>query len=74
MMVSTSAFTPGRPKGCTLVLFHHGSYEPFVEIELTSEFKIGNVYTVMVFGIWWLIHIPARLICQAENLFLKMYG
>ncbi len=37
--------------GCTLMLFHHGSYEPFVEIELTSEFKIGNVYTVMVFGI-----------------------
>ena len=37
--------------GCTLVLYHHGAYEPFVEIEFPREFMVGNVYTMMVFGI-----------------------
>ena len=37
--------------GCTLVLYHHGQREPFVEIPFPEEFRIGNVYTMMVFGI-----------------------
>ena len=37
--------------GCTLVLFHHGHREPFAEIPFPEEFRIGNVYTMMVFGI-----------------------
>ena len=38
-------------KGCTLVLYHHGHEEPFVEIPFPEEFRIGNVYTMMVFGL-----------------------
>ncbi len=38
-------------KSCTLVLFHHGSKEPFIEIPFPEEFRIGDVYTMMVFGI-----------------------
>ncbi len=37
--------------GCTLVLYHHGQAEPFIEIPFPEEFRIGNVYTMMVFGI-----------------------
>ena len=37
--------------GCTLVLYHHGQEEPFVEIPFPEEFRIGNVYTMMVFGL-----------------------
>ena len=37
--------------GCTLVLYRHGHRKPFAEIPLTKEFRIGNVYTVMVFGL-----------------------
>ena len=37
--------------GCTLVLYHHGKKKPFVEIPFPEEFRIGNVYTMMVFGI-----------------------
>ncbi|WP_026508480.1 glycogen debranching protein GlgX [Butyrivibrio sp. MC2013] len=36
---------------CTLVLFHHGQKKPFAEIPFKEEFKIGNVYAMMVFGI-----------------------
>jgi glycogen operon protein len=38
-------------KGCTLVLFHHGQKKPFVEIPFPEEFRIGNVYTMMIIGI-----------------------
>ena len=38
-------------QGCTLLLYHHGCAEPFVEIPFPEEFRIGNVYTMMVFGI-----------------------
>ena len=38
-------------ESCTLVLFHHGQKKPFVEIPFPEEFRIGNVYTMMVFGI-----------------------
>ena len=37
--------------GCTLVLYHHSQKEPFVEIPIPDEYRIGNVYTIMVFGI-----------------------
>ncbi len=37
--------------GCTLVLYHQGDEEPFVEIPFPEKFRIGNVYTMMVFGI-----------------------
>ncbi len=37
--------------GCTLVLYHHGQEKPFAEIPFPEEFRIGNVYSMMVFGI-----------------------
>ena len=37
--------------GCTLLLFHHGAKEPFVEIPFPERFRIGNVFSMMVFGI-----------------------
>lgn len=37
--------------GATLVLYHHGQKEPFVEIPFPEEFRIGDVYTMMVFGL-----------------------
>ena len=37
--------------GCTLVLYHHGQSKPWMEIPFPEEFRIGNVYTMMVFGI-----------------------
>ena len=36
---------------CTLLLFHEGEREPFAEIPFPQEFRIGNVYTMMIFGI-----------------------
>ncbi len=36
---------------CTLVLYRHGAKKPFAEIPFPEEFRIGNVYTMMVFGI-----------------------
>ena len=38
---------------CTLVLFHLGDAEPFVEIPVPDEFRIGSVYSIMVFGLDW---------------------
>ncbi|MCR5587319.1 MAG: glycogen debranching protein GlgX [Lachnospiraceae bacterium] len=37
--------------GCTLVLFKHGQNKPLVEIPFLDSFKIGNVYTMLVYGI-----------------------
>ena len=36
---------------CTLVLYHHGQDDPFIEIPFPDEFRIGNVYSMMVFGL-----------------------
>ena len=36
---------------CSLLLFHQGEREPFVEIPFPEEFRIGNVYSMMVFDI-----------------------
>ena len=38
-------------KSCTLFLYHHGDRKPFVKIPFPEEFRIGDVYTMMVFGI-----------------------
>ena len=37
--------------GCTLVIYKHGSKTPYVEIPLSDEFRIGNVYSVLVYGL-----------------------
>ena len=37
--------------GCTLVLFHLGEPEPFAEIPFPEEFRIGNVYSMIVFDL-----------------------
>ena len=36
---------------CTLVLYHHGQKEPFQEIPFPESFRIGNVYSMMVYGL-----------------------
>jgi len=36
---------------CTLVLFERHAKEPFVEIPFYKEFRIGNVYCMIVFGL-----------------------
>ncbi len=36
---------------CTLVLYHRGQKKPYVEIPFPDNFKVGNVYTMMVFGL-----------------------
>lgn len=36
---------------CTLVLFERGESTPFVEIPFPEEFKVGNVFTMIVFGL-----------------------
>ena len=36
---------------CTLVLFHHGQQEPFIEIPFPPEFRIGDVYSMIVFDL-----------------------
>lgn len=37
--------------GCTLVLYHLGEPEPFAEIPFPEEFRIGNVYSMIVFDL-----------------------
>ena len=37
--------------GCTLVLYHHGQREPFAEIPFLREFRIGDVYSMIVFDL-----------------------
>ena len=36
---------------CTLVLYHHGQKEPFIEIPFPESFRIGDVYAMLVFGL-----------------------
>ncbi len=36
---------------CTLVLFHHGQKKPWMKIPFPDSFRIGNVYTMLVYGI-----------------------
>ena len=37
--------------GCTLVLYHHGQPDPFAEIPFLPEFRIGDVYSMIVFDL-----------------------
>ncbi len=37
--------------GCTLVLYHAGDEAPFAEIPFLPGFRIGDVYTMLVFGL-----------------------
>ena len=37
--------------GCTLVLYHHSQPDPFAEIPFPKSFRIGNVFTMLVFGL-----------------------
>ncbi len=48
--VNFSVFS-GEATGCTLVLYHHSAPEPFAEIPFLPEFRIGNVYSMMVFDL-----------------------
>ena len=36
---------------CELVLFHHGMKEPFARIPFPEEFRIGNVFSMIVYGL-----------------------
>jgi len=36
---------------CTLVLFEKGAAEPMVEIPFPDQFRIGNVFSMIVFGL-----------------------
>ncbi|MBQ1491856.1 MAG: glycogen debranching enzyme, partial [Blautia sp.] len=36
---------------CELLLYHRGERDPFVRIPFPEEFRIGNVYSMMVFGL-----------------------
>ena len=36
---------------CTLLLYHRGADKPFVKIPFPDEFRIGDVFTMMVFGL-----------------------
>ena len=36
---------------CTLVLFQSGEKEPYAEIQIPDSYRIGNVYSIVVFGL-----------------------
>jgi glycogen operon protein len=36
---------------CTLVLYHHGQKVPFQEIPFPDSYRIGHVYSMMVYGL-----------------------
>ncbi len=48
--VNFSIFS-SEAKSCSLLLFHHGDRKPYAELPFPDEFRIGNVFTMMVFGI-----------------------
>ena len=48
--VNFSVFS-SHATACTLVLFRKGEGEPMVEIPFPPEFRIGNVYTMVVFDL-----------------------
>ncbi len=37
--------------GCTLVLYKKGEEKPYVEIPLPAEFRVGNVYSILIYGL-----------------------
>ncbi len=48
--VNFSVFS-SHATNCTLVLFEKGAAQPLVEIPFPDEFRIGNVYAMIVFGL-----------------------
>lgn len=36
---------------CTLVLYHYGQKEPFIEIPFPEQFRIGNVFSMIVYDL-----------------------
>ena len=48
--VNFSIFS-AEAKSCSLLLFHHGDHKPYAALPFPDEFRIGNVFTMMVFGI-----------------------
>ena len=36
---------------CELLLFHHGMKEPFARIPFPDDFRIGNVFSMIVYGL-----------------------
>src|SRR4051794_34269394 len=43
--------SPRHAADCTLVLFEKGEREPYAEIPFPDEFRIGNVWTMVVFDL-----------------------
>ena len=37
--------------GCTLLLFHRGQTEPYAELPFPESYKIGDVYSMIVYGL-----------------------
>ncbi len=50
--------------GCTLLLFHAGEKEPFIRIPFPEEFRIGNVYSMIVYG---LVSCPKKYVVLRSN-------
>ena len=61
--------------GCELLLFHRGEQEPYAVLPFPESYKIGDVYSMIVFDLnreettlftWKLIPIGSRspLLCQ----------
>jgi isoamylase len=48
--VNFSVFS-GNAERCTLVLFNKGAREPLAEIPFPDEFRVGQVFTMIVFGL-----------------------
>lgn len=48
--VNFSIFS-NRATHCELLLYHYGEEEPYVVIPFPNEFKIGNVYSMIVFDV-----------------------
>lgn len=38
-------------RSCELLLFHHGESEPYAVLPFPEEYKIGDVYSMIVFGL-----------------------
>ena len=36
---------------CELLLFHHNESEPYAKIPIPDRYRIGNVYSIIVFGL-----------------------
>ncbi len=48
--INFSIFSSGAT-ACWLLLYNHGEEEPFVEIPFPEEFRIGNVFSMIVFDL-----------------------